>query len=235
MEENEKTEGRRRKRIRRYQSVTDRVSRRIYRLDRWRIPWAGGVAAISLAYVVGWFVAVAILSRVPVSGHLLGLLPPSIVWVAIPLLGSWALTTLRIDGRAPHRALLGASLWALRPRTLAALRPCPDEGSDFAPLDFLVVAPSGDEPRYRRGRVRGPATLTLRYPAQVSPHYRWGVRLRRAIETRLRPEAREAWERPEHRLAKAAGLRVRAVPAEARPLRRAGALRVPPGREVTFE
>lgn len=225
----------RRKRIRRYQSVTDRVTRRIYKLDRWRVPLPGGLPAISLGYLAGWFVAVALAMKLPLVGHALGLLPPSLVWVAIPLLGAWAFTTLRIDGRAPHRAGAGALSFWLRPKELAGLRPCPPPGTELAPLTELAVAPSGDEAAYRRGRVPGPARLTLRYPARVAFGYSLRTRLRRAIATRLSARAREAWTRREHQLANADRLRVSVPKRGGRALRRGGEMRIPAGRQVSFE
>lgn len=220
----------RRRPIRRYQAVTDRVARRIYKLDRWRIPLPSGLPAISLAYLVGWVAAIAVLSKLPLVGRFVELLPPSFVWVAIPLVGSWALTTLRVDGRAPHRALVALCMWRLRPRTVVAGRRCPEVGSTVVPIAGLAIAPSGDEPRYRAGRVRGPAVLTLRYPAELCVERRRRTRLR-AWRRRTAADVEDSRQTGE---LEATRLRVRGVAGDA-PLRRGAELRVPAGGEVVFE
>jgi hypothetical protein len=206
-------------RIRRYQSVTDRVSRRIYKIDRWRLPMPGGLPAISLVYGFGCLAAVGLLSGLPITGQILSLLPWSITWIALPIGGAWVLSTAKIDGRAPHKVLLSIALWWSRPRWLAGLRACPAEGTALSPVDEVVRAPSGDEAAYRRGRIIGPARLVLRYPARVGLE---------GVPRSARSKSRE------ERIKRAK--RITISPGRNRdPLPEAPVFRVPAGREMSFE
>ncbi len=201
--------------VRSYRGVVDEVERRIFRLDRWRLPTPHGVSVRAVGYVIGCFLALALASRLPIVGLLVGVIPDSVRLVALPLLGGWALASLRVDGRAPHRALASAVRFWVSPRSLAGLRPCPREGSLWAPLEEVQLAPSGDEPRVRAGRVRGPARLTLRYPARVEIE---GPRL--------------GGGDPQTRMARARRIRVLASERSVRALGVARTLRVPIGREI---
>jgi hypothetical protein len=154
--------------VRSYHGVVDRVERRIFRFERWRLPTPYGVAVRALVYTGVAFCAVALCSALPPIGLLLGVLPWALHWFAIPLAAGWALSTWEPDGRPPHYALRSALRFWVCPRRVAGLRPRPAVGTTLAPLDRIQIAPSGDEPRYRRGRVRGPARVLLRYPARIT-------------------------------------------------------------------
>lgn len=154
--------------VRSYRAVVDEVERRIYRIDRWRLPTPHGVSVRALAYAVGCVVGIAALSGLPVVGAVLGLLPDPLRLLGLPIASGWALSALRIDGRPPHRALLAATRYIGLPRHWAGLRSCPPVGAVLAPVEAIEIAPSGDEPALRRGRVRGPARITVRYPARVA-------------------------------------------------------------------
>ena len=202
--------------VRSYRGVVDEVERRIFRVDRWRLPTPHGVSVRAVGYVLACLLALLIASSLPLVGPVLSLLPDSARLAALPLLGGWALASLRIDGRAPHRALAAALRWYVSPRTLAGLQPCPAVGDRLAPVDAVQIAPSGDEARLRAGRVRGPARVTLRYPARVE----------------VEGSRRGAGGDPGDRLAPARRVRVFAPERRVRALSVARTLRVPAGREV---
>jgi hypothetical protein len=203
--------------VRSYRDVVDVVERRIFRIDRWRLPTPHGVSVRALAYAGACLAGVAVASGLPGVGRLLALLPGSVRYLALPALGGWALSTLSIDGRPPHHALLAAVRHRLGARTIAGLRGVPAVGSEFAPLTAIQIAPAGDEGRYRAGRIRGPATITLRYPAELTVE-RGGLRI--------------AGDRGSG-LAGARRIRVRALPG--RPLVAGREVGVPESGEVVFE
>jgi hypothetical protein len=200
--------------VRSYRAVLDDVERRIYRVDRWRLPAPGGVQVRAILYAIGAAALVMVVGKLPLVGQLLGLLPVGVRVVALPAAAGWALASWRIDGRAPHRALAGVARYRARARTLSGLRPTAAEGAQLAPVAAVEIAPAGDEPAYRRGRVRGPARLVLRYPARLEVERRRGRRSEELAARRVR--VRGLGERP-------------------RPLARGRELRVPEGAEVVFE
>ena len=135
-------------RVRSYRSVLDSVERRIFHLDRWRLPLPQGVSLRALIYTLAMGLGVLFASRLPLIGAVLGLLPPSALYLGAPILAGWALASLRIDGRPPHHVMRSAVRHAAAPKTLAALRPCPAVGSSHAPIEAIRFAPTGDEPVY---------------------------------------------------------------------------------------
>jgi hypothetical protein len=137
---------------------------RIFRIQGWRIPLPGGLELRLLGYWLACLLAAFLFGRLPLLGALVRLAPPALRLVALPLAAAWALARLEIDGRPPHRALLGLLAWWLRPRSLAGLRRSPPQGTELAPLDTVVIGPDLRSARYPRGEVRGPARLLLRYP-----------------------------------------------------------------------
>jgi hypothetical protein len=205
--------------VRSYRDVVDVVERRIFRIDRWRIPHPGGIPAAALGYFVVALGAVLVASRLPVVGEALTMMQPALRLIGIPAICAWALVTWEVDGRRPHHALVSVVRHRLAARTLAGLRPALAVGTRLAPVDGATIAPSGDEPRYRAGKVRGPATVLLRYPAELRVERR---------RVRQRADAVKA-------VAGAKRVRVRGLSGRARPLADGRAIRVPEGAEVVFE
>ena len=201
--------------VRSYRAVVDDVERRIYRIDRWRLPLPGGIEVRAILYTLAAFVAISVFAGFPVVERLVGTLPVGIRYLALPVLAGWALAAWRIDGRAPHHALAGLVRYTVKVQTLAGLRPTRAIGSQLPPIAALQVAPSGDEARYRRGRVRGPARITLRYPARLE------------LERSVANNGEEASQASRRVQVTAAGERLR-------PLATGRELRVPPGSEVRF-
>ena len=147
--------------------VVFRLERRIFQVDRFRLPFPYGVEVRALVYAAVVYLAVLILSGLPALGVLLGLLPAPVHWGLLPLGVVFAMLKLRIDGRPPHRVLGSLLRWGWQPKQLAGLRPCPRAGFTFAPLGELWMRPDWRAPRYRAAMITGPAKVTLRYPATV--------------------------------------------------------------------
>ncbi|HET7054200.1 MAG TPA: hypothetical protein VFI09_09845 [Solirubrobacterales bacterium] len=190
---------------------------RIFRVQNWRVPVPGGIELRAIGYWLACLAALGLFARLPLLGPLVDLLPPSLRLVALPLAAAWALSRAEIDGRSPHRALVGFVAWRLRPRSLAALRRCPGPGAVLAPPGPLRLGPDFGAPRYPRGRLEGPARLLLRYPVRVA----------------LEGVPRGAGEGPSER--SAAARRWRLSQAGDAPLHRGHTLQVPAGRTVVFE
>jgi hypothetical protein len=157
------TEDLQRKVIRSYRLVFRRRWR-IFRLQGWRIPLPGGIELRLIGYWLAALALVLLLGRLPLLGAVSGLLPRSLRLVALPLAAAWGLSRWELDGRPPHRVLLGLARWRLRARSLAGLRPCPPPGAFLAPLDIVYLGPDLGASRHPRGRIEGPARLLLRYP-----------------------------------------------------------------------
>lgn len=153
---------------------------RIFRIGSWRIPLPGGLELRLLGYWLTCLAATAILARLPLVGLPFAAMPAAIRLLALPLLAAWALCRTELDGRPPHRALLGITSWWLRPRTLAASRRVPAPGTELSPLDSLVLAPDLESAALPAGRIEGPARLLLRYPVA-------GRRRGRTVRVRRRP------------------------------------------------
>jgi hypothetical protein len=147
-----------------YRAVFD-LERRIYRVDRLRLP-PGGVPVRGIVYFVAAALGGAALSATPGIGQLLGAVPWYLREVAAPGAIAGLLATLRIDGRPFHVAALALLSHALHPRvTLGCGRPpsfdrwCPHE---------LLLLPDGSEHRMRRMSYRGPGSVRV-----AAAHERW--------------------------------------------------------------
>jgi hypothetical protein len=189
---------------------------RLFRIQNWRIPLPGGVELRAVGYWLACMAVLALAAHLPGLGLLLGAVPPSLRFGVLPLAGAWALSSVEVDGRSPHRALAALIAWRLRPRSLAAFRRCPRPGELGLAEPRITVAGDLRAAAYPRGRLRGPARVLLRYPVEV-----------RAEGGRGRGCTRE------ERIATARRWRLRATGAG--PLRRGRVLEVPAGREVIFK
>lgn len=160
--------------------VVFRLERRIFQVDRFRLPFPYGVEVRALGYAICSYLCVLVVSSVPVMRTLLGLLPAPVHWGLLPLGVVFVLLKLRIDGRPPHKALGAIFRWSFRPKHLAGLRACPRTGSTFTPLRCLWMRPDWRSTRYRPAVISGPAKVTLRYPATVEAALPLRLRLRRS-------------------------------------------------------
>lgn len=146
--------------------VCFRLERRIYKLDRWRLPLPWGVPLRGLGYAAAALVAVLVVSGVPLIGSLLGELHPAIRLLGIPALVAYGLCAVEPDGRAAHVALLAWARWRTGPRTVAGIRRCPAPGSVVRVGD-VTIAPDEQTHRYRPARIAGPCRVLLRYPGRA--------------------------------------------------------------------
>jgi hypothetical protein len=194
-----------------------RIERRLFRFDRWRIPYPHGVPLRGIGYFLILEFAAFLLSRLPVLGALLALPSPVIPFLGLPAAGAFVLMQGRIDGRPPHHVLGSLLRYSMRPRWLAGLSPCPRPGEVVVPVTDLAVAYDGRESFPVGGRIRGPAKITFRYPATVAV------------------EGAPPWVRgPDRRAARARRYRVRRRRGTA-PMLRGKTVGVPEGREVVIE
>ncbi len=194
-----------------------RIERRLFRFDRWRIPYPHGVPLRGIGYFLTLELTAFALARLPVLGALFALPSPAIPFLGLPGAGAFLLMQGRIDGRPPHHVLASLLRFSLSPRCLAGLSPSPCQGQEVAPIVDLAVAYDGRESFLVRGRVRGPAKLTFRYPATVAV------------------EGAPWWLRdPRERAARARCYRVRRHRGMA-PMLRGKTVGVPRGREVVIE
>ena len=203
-------------RLRGYRRVF-RIERRIFRFDRWRIPYPHGVPLRGIGYFLALEVGVLALSRLPLVGALIEVWTPAFPFLAVPLLGAFLLMQGRIDGRPPHHVLASLLSWSLRPRWLSGLVPCPARGDEVLPLEEVAVAYDGRESFPVTGRIRGPAKVTFRYPGEV------------------KVEGAPPWVRNSRkRASRARRFRVRRRRG-AMPMLRGKVVRIPPGCEVVVE
>lgn len=205
--------------VRSYRLVLDQLERRLFKVDRYRLPLPYGVPLRSILYFFVTLSALAVMRGLPLVGQLLGLLPPTVVWLALPLGAAIALTQFQIDGRPPHRVALAFALYRARPRALAGLRRAPREGTRLAPVLEIATRPTGGKPAYVPGRIRGPAEVVVGYPAALELE-RLPVRARRADR--------------EERLRSARRMRLRPLEG-ARPLVVGQLLHIPEGRELIVD
>lgn len=194
-----------------------RIERRLFRFERWRIPYPHGIPLRGIGYFLLLELGILAFSRLPLLGLLVALPSPAIPFLVVPGAGAFALMQARIDGRPPHHVLLSLVRLAASPRCLAGLSPCPQRGEEVVPVVDLAVAYDGRESFAVPGRVRGPAKLTFRYPATVAFT---------GAPLWLRDRGKRA--------ARARRFRVRRHPGAA-PMLRGKTLRVPRGREVVIE
>jgi hypothetical protein len=151
---------------------------RIFRIGNWRIPLPGGLELRLIGYWLACLAAVSVLGRLPLVALPIAAMPAALRLLVVPLLCAWALCRWELDGRPPHRALLGLATWWLRGRVLAGGRRVPAPGAEIAPLGTLVLAPDLGSAGLPVGRIDGPARVLLRYPTSGSRRGRT-MRLRR--------------------------------------------------------
>src|SRR5947209_598536 len=96
--------------------------RRIFKLDRWRLPVAYGVPLRSVGYAVALVVAVVLGSRLPLVQDALGAVSPPVKFVVAPSVGAYLLTRVDVDGRPAHAAVWAWLRHIAAPRRLVAYR-----------------------------------------------------------------------------------------------------------------
>ena len=151
--------------IRSFRLVFDRGYRRLFKIDRYRLPFAYGLPILGIVYAVLVALALVVADKLPMAGPALAALPPPIHWVAITVGLSMVMLHWRPDGLKPHVALWVWLEAALTVKELSCWQPAERDG-DGMELGEIACAPDGRGARYRPGSVSGPAEVLLRYPAR---------------------------------------------------------------------
>lgn len=141
------------------------LERRIHKLDRWRIPVPFGVPVRGIGYAAALLAGILVLGSLPLLGPMVAAIHPAIRFVVVPFCAGFMLYRWEIDGRPAHVALFGVARLHLRPQRIVAFRRAPAVGT-VVHFGDVALAPDELAPKLRRGRVRGPATIVLRYPFQ---------------------------------------------------------------------
>jgi hypothetical protein len=139
------------------------LERRLFKVDRFRLPLAYGVPVRGIAYAAGVLLAMIVAGRVPVLGAVVGVLAPPLRYVALPVAVAAALLRVRVDGLPAHHAV---RLWVVHHsssrRRLGIRR---DPGAALRVIvDPVVFLPDERGPALRRGVVVGARGLTVRVP-----------------------------------------------------------------------
>ncbi|HWT92076.1 MAG TPA: hypothetical protein VN238_03700 [Solirubrobacteraceae bacterium] len=143
------------------------LERRLFKIDRFRLPFAYGLPLRSLAYAAAAVVAVAAAGSLPVAGAAVGAVPPPLRFVIAPVLISAAMTRLRIDGLPAHKA---ARLWAIHaiaPSLTVGFRPVRVSAVDRI-SDPLVLVADPHAPALRPAVIRDARQIAVRVPARAS-------------------------------------------------------------------
>jgi hypothetical protein len=139
------------------------LERRIHRIDRWRIPVPFGVPLRGIGYAAALLLGILLLGGLPLVGPVIGAIHPALRLVVVPCCGGYLLYLWEIDGRPAHIALQSIVRLQLGPRRVMAFRRMPATDS-VVHLGDVALAPDESSARLRRGIVRGPATVVMRYP-----------------------------------------------------------------------
>lgn len=161
------------------------LERRIFTLDRWRLPLPYGVPVVGVAYAAAALAVVVLLARVPVVGALVALLPAPVRLLLVPVGTAYALMRLRVDGRTAHRFLVAWLRAAAGPRRVVAFRRA-DEATPVY-LGDVELAADATVRSWPRAVVRGPARIVVRQPAVARRRGRALVLERRSPELLARP------------------------------------------------
>lgn len=140
------------------------LERRIHHIDQWRIPVPYGLPVRALAYAVAALALTLLAGRIPIVGAAIGLVPAPLRLVVWPGAVGFVLSRLRVDGRPAHAFLLAALRYRLGSRYLSAFRPAPRPGTRLRIVEPIVFRPDDGGCSVRRGRVRGPARVTIACP-----------------------------------------------------------------------
>jgi hypothetical protein len=157
--------------IRSYRGIFS-VDRRIYRIERWRLPVPGGVPLRALVYFMGALAAVLLLRRLPVIGELVAVVHPAYVYVIFPTALAVFGTRVVPDGRAPHRFARDWLAFHLRSHRRSAGRAVALEGERVGTGSALPIRPDRHGLDLRRARLSGPGALSFRDPVVVTRHRR---------------------------------------------------------------
>jgi hypothetical protein len=143
-----------------------KIERKLFRIDRWRLPLPGGLEVRAILYATTILLGMLIVSRLPGFGLLLGVLPAPLHWGLIPGGLTFVLLKLQIEGRAPHRVLASLTSWYFSEHLITASGKA-DRQRVHAPIDTIWIVPDWQAPRYRTAEITGPARVVCRYPVHA--------------------------------------------------------------------
>lgn len=149
-----------------FRVVFDLGLRRLFKVDRFRVPFPYGLPLRGLAYWAGAMLVVLVLMRLAIVGEAMRALPPPVRYLLLPGGVAYLLLQVTPDGRSAHAAALAWLRYRLTPKRIAAWRPADTSGAQVV-LGEVTFAPDERCARYRAGRVQGPARVLLRYPVRA--------------------------------------------------------------------
>jgi hypothetical protein len=144
--------------IRSFRRVFD-LERRVYSVDRFRLNPAG-VPVQGLLYLLIALSTAITVSRLPLIGRMVGVLPWYLRDIGGPAAIAALLAVIRVDGRSFHLAAHAGVGWGLAPRRVASLSISSETARLWYPPE-LIVLPDGSDHRLRRLRFKGPGAVLV--------------------------------------------------------------------------
>lgn len=141
------------------------LERRLFRIDRWRLPLPYGLPVRGIGYAAAALLSVLIAGALPGLGVVVAAVPAPVRLVIGPAAMAALLARVRIDGRPAHRCALAWARHRLGPRTLDAFSRVPARGTTHVMSEAVVLAVNSSDSHYRPAEVRGPAVVSLGLPA----------------------------------------------------------------------
>lgn len=152
--------------IRSFRVVFDLGLRRLFKVDRFRVPFPYGLPLRGVAYWAAALLTLLILGRLPGTSEFVAALPPPVRYLLLPGGLAYLLLQIAPDGRSAHSAGLAWVRFRLAPKRIAAWRSAETIGARFV-LGDVTFVPDERCARYRPARVLGPTRVLLRYPARA--------------------------------------------------------------------
>lgn len=152
--------------VRSFRVVFDLGLRRLFKVDRFRVPFPYGLPLRGVAYWAGSLLTLFMLMRLPALGEAVRALPAPVRYLLLPGGVAYLLLQVAPDGRSAHAAALAWLRYRLTPKRIAAWRAAETVGAQVV-LGEMTFVPDERCAHYRAARVRGPARVLLRYPAQA--------------------------------------------------------------------
>jgi hypothetical protein len=151
-----------------------RMQRKLFKIDRWRLPLPGGLEIRAIVYAIVVLLGDLFVSRLVLIGPVTDKLPAPLHWAILPGLVVFVLVKLEVEGRPPHKVIASLLGWWVRPKYYIGRGPITRPGLR-APIHALWLTPDWRGPRYRPAQIHGPTTVVCRYPTNARiPHNRRG-------------------------------------------------------------
>lgn len=140
-----------------------RTQRKLFKIDRWRLPLPGGLEIRAIVYAIVVLLADLVISRLVLIGPITNKLPAPLHWAILPGLVVFGLVKLEVEGRPPHRVIASVLGWWVRPKYFIGLSHAAPPGTR-APIQTFCVTPDWRASHYRSAEIHGPTTVVCRYP-----------------------------------------------------------------------